>query len=183
MDLKEMILISIFAALTAIGAFIIIPLPISPVPITLQMLFTFLAGGLLGKKGGFLSQLIYLLLGAIGLPIFAGGAGGVGALFGPTAGYLYGFLIAGFIAGLGERRFLPKLISYIVGLLIIYILGATGLMINTGMSINKALASGVLPFIPGDIIKVILAGYLTIKIPLEEISNSSESKSTITTGD
>jgi biotin transport system substrate-specific component len=172
MNLKKMILISIFAALTAIGAFIIIPLPISPVPITLQMFFTFLAGGLLGKKSGFLSQLIYLLLGAIGLPIFAGGAGGIGALFGPTAGYLYGFLIAGFIAGWGKRNFWSKTISYSTGLIVIYILGLTGLIINTSMNINKALASGVIPFIPGDILKVLLASYLTTKIPLDIINKN-----------
>lgn len=169
MEIKKMILISIFAALTAIGAFIIIPLPVSPVPITLQMLFTFLAGGLLGKKGGFLSQVIYLMIGAIGLPIYAGGTGGIGALFGPTAGYLYGFLAAGFIAGFGERKFWTKIISFSLGLMVIYIFGLIGLMINTGMTINKAFVSGVIPFIPGDILKILLAGYLTIKIPLREI--------------
>ena len=169
MKLKFMTRISIMAALTAIGAFIIIPLPVSPVPVTLQLLFTFLAGGLLGAKGGFYSQLIYILLGSAGLPIFAGGSGGIGALFGPSAGYIYGFLIAGYLAGLGKRNFKTKFFYNLAGLGVVYILGTIGLIIYTGLSLPKALMSGVAPFIPGDIVKVILAAYLTNKIPINKL--------------
>ncbi|MGM0409697.1 MAG: biotin transporter BioY [Bacillota bacterium] len=169
MKLKSMTRISIMAALTAVGAFIIIPLPGSPVPVTLQLLFTFLAGGLLGSKGGFYSQLIYLLLGAAGLPIFAGGIGGIGALVGPSAGYIYGFLIAGYIAGLGQKKFMKKAIYNFIGLLIVYLLGTIVLKLNTGFTFAKAFSAGVLPFIPGDILKVFLAAYLTAKIPLDKI--------------
>ncbi|MGM0437614.1 MAG: biotin transporter BioY [Bacillota bacterium] len=169
MKLKSMTRISIMAALTALGAFIIIPLPGSPVPVTLQLLFTFLAGGLLGAKGGFYSQVIYVLLGSAGLPIFAGGTGGIGALFGPSSGYIYGFLIAGYLAGLGKRNFKTKLFYNFAGLGVVYILGTIGLMLYTGLAFPKALMSGVAPFIPGDVIKVILAAYLTNKIPLENL--------------
>lgn len=169
MKLKMMTRISIMAALTAIGAFIIIPLPGSPVPVTFQLLFTFLAGGLLGSKGGFYSQLIYILLGAAGLPIFAGGSGGIGALVGPSAGYIYGFLIAGYISGLGSKKFKNKIIYNLVGLIIVYLLGTVGLMLNTGFDLTKAFSAGVIPFIPGDFLKVILAAYLTSKIPLDKI--------------
>lgn len=169
MKLKFMTRISIMAALTAVGAFIIIPLPGSPVPVTLQLLFTFLAGGLLGAKGGLYSQIIYVLLGSAGLPIFAGGTGGIGALFGPTAGYIYGFLIAGYLAGLGKRNFKTKFFYNLAGLVVVYGLGTIGLMIYTGFALPKALMSGVAPFIPGDILKVILAAYLTNKIPIDKI--------------
>ncbi len=169
MKIKTMTRISIMATLTAVGAFIIIPLPGSPVPVTLQLLFTFLAGGLLGSKGGFYSQLVYLLLGAAGLPIFAGGIGGIGALFGPSAGYIYGFLIAGYIAGLGQKKFKEKIIYNFIGLIIVYLLGTTVLMLNTGFTITKAFSAGVIPFIPGDIFKVLAAAYLTAKIPIDQI--------------
>ena len=169
MKLKSMTRISIMAALTAVGAFIIIPLPVSPVPVTLQLLFTFLAGGLLGAKGGFYSQVIYVLLGSAGLPVFAGGTGGIGALFGPTAGYIYGFLIAGYSAGLGKRNIKTKFLYNLAGLSVVYILGTIGLMLYTGLALPKALMSGVVPFIPGDILKVILAAYLTAKIPIEKL--------------
>ena len=169
LKLKTMTRISIMAALTAVGAFIIIPLPGSPVPVTLQLLFTFLAGGLLGAKGGFYSQVIYILLGSAGLPVFAGGTGGIGALVGPTAGYIYGFLIAGYLAGLGKRNFKTKVLYNFAGLGIVYILGTIGLMIYTGLGFQKALMSGVLPFIPGDLLKVALAAYLTSKIPIDKL--------------
>lgn len=169
MKIQNMTRISIMAALTAVGAFIIIPLPGSPVPVTFQLLFTFLAGGLLGSKAGFYSQVIYLMLGIAGLPVFAGGTGGIGVLFGPTAGYIYGFLIAGYISGLGEKNLLHKLIFNLIGLISVYLTGTIGLMLNTGLGLVKAFSTGVLPFIPGDLLKVGLAAYLTAKISIEEI--------------
>ncbi|TET40117.1 MAG: biotin transporter BioY, partial [Elusimicrobia bacterium] len=80
---KGMILCALFAALTAVGGLIAVPLPFTPVPITLQTFFTFLAGAILGKYLGALSQIIYLLLGVIGLPVFAKGSSGIGVLLGP----------------------------------------------------------------------------------------------------
>ena len=169
MKLQKMTRISIMAALTAIGAFIIIPLPGSPVPVTLQLLFTFLAGGLLGSKNGVMSQFIYILLGAAGLPVFAGGTGGIGALVGPTAGYIYGFVIAAYISGMGKKSFTNQLIYNSIALITVYKLGMAGLMINTGLNLTKAFSTGVLLFIPGDLLKVALAAYLTSKIPLKKI--------------
>src|SRR6056297_3878217 len=125
---KYLILTGLFAALTSIGAYIYIPLPISPVPITIQNFFVFTAGSVLGKKYGFLSQVIYVLIGTIGLPVFAGGTGGIGILFGPTGGYIFGFLAAGYIAGIGKQKFLNKSLYMILGLAAIYILGVSGLM-------------------------------------------------------
>ena len=161
---KYLILTGLFAALTAIGAYIYIPLPISPVPITLQMFFTFMAGGLLGKKYGFFSQLIYVLIGAIGLPVFAGGAGGFGILFGPTGGYVLGFIAAGYIAGMSKDSFISKLIYMFLGLVVIYLLGTTRLMYVVQVDFIKALTMGVTPFIIGDLIKISLAAYLSVKL-------------------
>ncbi len=107
---KGMVLCALFAALTGVGALIAIPLPFTPVPITLQTFFIFLAGALLGKYLGALSQLIYLLLGVVGLPVFAKGSSGIGALLGPSGGYLVGFIPAAFLVGyLLERREKPPL--------------------------------------------------------------------------
>ncbi len=161
---KYLILTGLFAALTAIGAYIYIPLPISPVPITLQMFFTFMAGGLLGKKYGFFSQLIYILIGAIGLPVFAGGTGGFGILFGPTGGYVLGFLAAGYIAGFSKDTFISKLLYMLLALIVIYLLGTTRLMMVMQVDFIKALTIGVTPFIIGDLMKVALAAYLSVKL-------------------
>lgn len=159
---KYLILTGLFAALTAIGAYIHIPFP--TVPITLQMFFALMAGGLLGKKYGFLSQVIYVLIGAIGLPVFAGGTGGVGILFGPTGGYIFGFLAAGYLAGIGKQKFLNKSLFMLLGLVVIYILGVSGLMIFAGLEFLPAITTGVTPFIIGDLLKVFLAAYLSVKL-------------------
>ncbi len=82
----DVALVGLFAALTAVGAYVAVPLPFSPVPVTLQTLFVYLSGLVLGGRRGALSQLVYLLLGASGIPVFAGGRGGVGVIFGPTGG-------------------------------------------------------------------------------------------------
>jgi biotin transport system substrate-specific component len=169
MKTREIVLCGLFAGLTATTALFIIPLPFSPVPITLQLIFTFLAGALLGRKLGFISQLIYLFMGAIGLPVFAGGIGGFGALVGPTAGYLYGFCIAAYLAGFGKKTFSQKFIYFSLGLLCIYSTGIIGLIINTSIDLPRAIAIGVTPFIPGDLFKVILASYLYVKIPLNTL--------------
>ena len=98
-DIKKMAFASLFAALIAVGAYIKIPIPFSPVPITLQVFFIFLAGAMLGARWGTLSVIVYLLLGIVGLPVFSGGASGLGVLLGPTGGYLIGFVVAAFLVG------------------------------------------------------------------------------------
>ena len=95
-QLRMMVYASLFAALTAVGAFL--ALPIGPVPIVLQNMFVFLAGLLLGSRWGLASVGVYLLAGAVGLPVFAGGLGGLGRLIGPTGGYLIGYLPTVFIS-------------------------------------------------------------------------------------
>lgn len=150
---------SLFAALTTAGAFIAIP--IGPVPIVLQNFFVFLTGMLLGSRWGVASVAVYLLAGACGLPIFAGGAGGIGRFVGPTGGYLLGYLPAVYVIGwIGEKkegRVLFDILSVGCGALIVYALGVPWLKYLTGMTWGKALAVGMLPFLPGDVLKVAAA--------------------------
>lgn len=151
-----------FIALTVAGAYIRIPLPFTPVPITLQTFFVLLAGAFLGKKLGTLSQAGYLLVGIFGVPVFTGGLYGFARLFGPTGGYLLGFAAASFIIGylLGkdiEAPFVKIAGAMLVGLAVLFTLGTIQLAVIMHISLAKAAALGVLPFIPGDIIKLLAA--------------------------
>ena len=161
-DLKMMVYASLFAALTAVGAYISIP--VGPVPIVLQSLFILLAGLLLGSTWGVAGVGIYLLAGAFGLPVFAGGTGGIGRFFGPTGGYLIGFLPAVYITGLiSERRkknVLIDVFAMICGSVLIYAFGVSWLKVITGMSLNRAVAVGMLPFLPGDALKIAAAAFI-----------------------
>lgn len=158
---------ALFAVLTAVGAFIAIPL--YPVPITLQTFFTYLAGAILGGYLGALSQAIYVLLGCIGLPIFAGGKAGFGVLVGPTGGYLIGFIVSAFIIGkLVEIKENPSFIwilaSMIFGTLAIYIFGVIQLSVWTKTSIKQAVSFGVLPFLFGDSLKMLMASSISLRV-------------------
>ncbi|HEX3012490.1 MAG TPA: biotin transporter BioY [Syntrophomonadaceae bacterium] len=164
---RQMVYASMFGALTAIGAFIIIPL--QPVPITLQTLFTGLAGVLLGGYAGALSQIIYVILGLIGLPVFAGGQAGLGTLLGPAGGYLIGFIAAAYVIGriVESKREIGLawiVFSLIIGDLVIYTLGTLQLSLLAHLSIGKALLVGVVPFLIGDLIKMAATVLITLKL-------------------
>ena len=162
-DLQMMVYASLLAALTAVGAYLSIP--IGPVPIVLQSLFILLAGLLLGRTWGAASVGIYLLAGAFGLPVFAGGSGGIGRFFGPTGGYLFGFLPGVYITGLisekGEKNILMDVFAMICGSVLIYTFGVSWLKVITGMELNKAVAVGMLPFLPGDALKIAAASIIS----------------------
>lgn len=162
-----MVYASMFGALTAVGAYIMIPLP--PVPITLQTLFVIMAGALLGGKLGALSQVVYILLGIIGLPVFTGGKAGIGVFLGPTGGYLIGFVVAAYVVGrLAALRERPGFIWLVcimtVGVGIVYLLGLIQLILIAKLSFNKAITVGMLPFLPGDILKIIVAALIVPKL-------------------
>jgi biotin transport system substrate-specific component len=150
---------ALFAALTAVGAYLAVP--IGPVPIVLQNLFAFLAGLVLGSRWGAAAVGIYLLAGACGLPVFAGGTGGLARLAGPTGGYLVGYLPAVFLVGLvaekTPRRALWDVIALVCGTVVLYACGVAWLKHLTAMSWAKALAAGMLPFLPGDAVKIAVA--------------------------
>jgi biotin transport system substrate-specific component len=151
------ILCAFFAALTAVFSQIQIPLPFTPVPINLALLSALLAGALLGPVKGAISMVVYILLGIVGLPVFAGFEAGVGAVVGPTGGYIIGYITAAIIAGLfvRDKYFLPIiLVGLITAVLSCYTLGTAWFCIFMNMGVLKALALCVLPFILGDAVKI-----------------------------
>jgi len=168
-NIRQMTLVSLFAALTAVGAFISIP--IYPVPLTLQTLFTLLAAMTLGSVMGASSQIIYVLLGVVGLPVFAGFKAGIGILFGPTGGFLFGFIISAYVIGKiielkKEKNMFYYFLAGLLGTVIIYIIGITQLSLVTSIGVKKALTVGMLPFLPGDIFKIIAASFISSKLKL-----------------
>ena len=154
---------ALFAALTAAGAFIAIP--VGPVPIVLQNLFALLSGLVLGPALGSASIGLYLLAGLLNFPVFAGGSGGIVRFAGPTGGFLIGYLLAAFTAGLiaGRPRQetkspLPRIIAAVIaGFLVVYVPGVAWLKISRSLSWSRALIAGFLPFIAGDALKGIAA--------------------------
>jgi biotin transport system substrate-specific component len=167
-ELRMMVFASLFAALTAAGAYIQIPIPFSPVPFTLQVLFVLLAGSMLKSKWGSLSMIVYALLGIAGLPVFSGGSSGIGVILGPTGGYIIGFILAAYVIGkLSEktennsrRRFVINAFNMSIGILVIYTCGVFQLMMVAEMGFSTAFALGVLPFLPGEILKTAVAAYI-----------------------
>ncbi len=154
-----------FILLTSLGAWVRIPLVSTPVPITFQTFFVLLSGAVLGRKLGALSQGGYLLLGMIGLPIFAAEVAGLSYLFGPTGGYLVGFVLASWVVGRltpiqGRLIFLRITVAMIVGSLIIYLLGASHLILFTPYGLRGAFVAGVKPFILWDALKLLAASAL-----------------------
>ena len=178
--LRELIYVAFFAALTTVGAWISFPLPFSPVPVVLANLFAILAGVILGKWLGSLSQIVYLLLGFAGIPVFAQHQAGPHVFAGPTGGYLAGYVIAAFVAG-ALMEHLPRFsrspglesfylaLSLATGALVIYVPGIFWLSRVTGMDVPAAMVSGFYPFLPGDILKVIvgtlLCASLIVQLP------------------
>lgn len=171
MKVRNLVLVALFAALTAVGAFIKIPMPVSA--ITLQTMFCVLAGMLLGPWLGALSQIVYVVIGLLGLPIFTNG-GGFGYVFEPTFGYLLGLSAGACISGLIVRhmkfRFINVMCASLAGMLAVYVIGVPYLYViknvyqSGGMSAANVLYYGMLLFIPGDILKSIVASVLTTKL-------------------
>ena len=168
-NLKPLVFAALFAALLAAVAPFKIPLGFTPVPITLQTLIVLLSGAMLGPYYGALSMILYVVVGALGLPVFAGGGSGIGALLGPTGGYLFSYFIAAFAIGkILQIRKSPKYFDYVLamiaGTIIIYTLGAGWGMVVTGLGIAAIMIGWVLPFIIGDTIKLLIAAYIANKV-------------------
>ena len=166
MKLRNLILTALFAALTAIGAFIRIPFAFSS--ITLQFFFTAMAGVLLGARWGAASQAVYVLLGLVGLPIFTQG-GGFSYVLQPTFGFLVGLIPAAWLIGYMSRKksgFWWLCLSCLAGLGVLYLIGMPymAVMLNVylakGMSLWSLLMAGMLPFLPGDMVKIAVTALL-----------------------
>ncbi|MDR2458318.1 MAG: biotin transporter BioY [Clostridiales Family XIII bacterium] len=178
---KDLVLTAIFAAITCILS--ILEIPIEPVPITLGVFATVLSGLFLKPAYAFISQLIHILLGAIGLPVFGGGTGGAGIIAGPTGGYILATPMMSLIISLGVLYAIKHLnkkfpntknidhISVIIvmsvliaSVLFCYIIGTMQFMGITNMGIMESLALCVIPFIPFDAGKIIIAGLLFLAV-------------------
>jgi biotin transport system substrate-specific component len=149
----------------ALASQLAVYLPFSPVPVTGQTLAVLMLGAVLGSRRGLISVLAYLAEGAMGLPVFAGGAAGIARILGPTGGYLLGFALAAFVTGwLAERgwdrQIIFTLLAMILGNIVIYVVGLGWLSIYVGM--KNAVPMGLYPFIAGDLLKIALA---TLALP------------------
>ena len=158
MKTHKLTLIGLFTAILCILGPIAIILPFSPVPLSLGALGVLLACLLLGAKNGLLCTALYLILGLVGLPVFTGFTGGVGKLFGPTGGYLLGYLFLAAVGGLLAERWRKHLLLQALGLFIgmcfCYLLGSLWLAFQAGMSLKTALWAGVIPYVPFDMCKI-----------------------------
>lgn len=177
-SISRLIMCALFTALTAVGAFLSIPLPFTPVPVTLATLAAMLSGTLLGSKYGSTSQIVYIFIGAIGVPVFHNFTAGIGIITGPTGGYLIGYVAIAFCAGLyrnnrcnSENHTHPTLSStaklvllLAAGNIICYAAGTLWFVISTGSTVAAALLSCIVPFIPGDILKILVATFLTNRL-------------------
>ena len=172
-QLIDMALIAMMAALIAVCSWISIT--VGEIPFTLQTFAVFVAVGLLGMKRGLLSVVVYILLGAVGVPVFAGFTGGISVLFGTTGGYIVGFLFLALLAGLILDKFGKKvyvmIIALVLGLLVCYAFGTAWFMViymkNTGpVGLMTVLGWCVFPFIIPDLVKMALAIAITKAVSL-----------------
>jgi len=187
MKLQDMMYISLFAAIVGVLGFIPpIPLPFSPVPITAQTLGVMLAGGILGARRGGLSLLLFIALVAIGTPLLTGGRGGLGPLIGPGGGYILSWPIAAWIIGFFVEKgwyslklWKVVLFNFIGGILFVYACGVTYLSLVGNLPWLPT-AISALAFLPGDLTKAFVSGYLILKIskayPLVKVKQSKIEK-------
>lgn len=166
MSVKKLTLAGVMAALLCVSA----PwaIQIGPVPITLATLAIYLIGAVAGEKYGTVSVMIYILLGMVGLPVFSGFAGGFSRIAGVTGGYIIGYIPCVYICGLIIRRAKGRFVAYpiamVMGTVALYLLGTLWYIIQTGNTFISALVVCVVPFLPGDIIKIILASVFSHEI-------------------
>lgn len=168
---RDIVLISLFAAIMAVlGIFPPITLPVIAVPITAQSLGVMLAGGVLGAKRGALSMVLFLVLVAIGLPLLSGGRGGFAVFLGPSGGFLIGWIISAYAIGLMVDRFWNKLnyVSAFIacfagGIVLLYLIGIPWIAFAAKIPLTQAFL-GSMPFIPGDIIKAVIASGVIVTV-------------------
>lgn len=159
LSIQQLAVIGVMTAVICILA--PLSIPIGVVPISFTNLAVYIALYVLGVKKGTISYLVYLCVGLVGVPVFSGFTSGPGKLFGPTGGYLIGFILMAVIAGVFIDKFTDKMylcfLGMVLGTAVCYLLGTLWLAYQGGMNFQAALAAGVLPFIPGDLAKIVIA--------------------------
>lgn len=164
---KNMVTIALMTAVTCIAAPFSIPLPFTPVPISLTNLVIYISCCILGAKKGTISFLLYLLIGLIGVPVFSGFTGGLTKLAGPTGGYLIGFIFCALFTGIFAEKFEDKLYMYPVGMIggtaICYAFGTLWLAFQMNLTFVQALFMGVIPYLLGDTLKIVVSTFLGYK--------------------
>ncbi|NCB01567.1 MAG: biotin transporter BioY [Spirochaetia bacterium] len=173
MNIRGVVTTALFASLIIVGSFIVIPVGV--VPITLQTLFVLLAGVLAGKKIALSATSLYLVLGVVGLPVFSGATGGLAHFFGPTGGFLMGLLVMALVSGffsdlaysrqskkekLDKHQFILIIVGLFIASISIYAIGLPYLKFTLNLSWTKAFLLSVVPFIPGDILKIVVVALL-----------------------
>lgn len=164
--------IALIAALQCIISPFAIVFPFSPVPISFATLMLYLSVYILGKKKSIISCGIYLLIGLVGLPVFSGFAGGIGRVIGPTGGYMLGYLFLVFISGWfiekwnqnSMHNYIMHGVGMVIGTAVCYLLGSFWLSYQADMSIMAAITAGMIPFIPGDLVKIIIGIFVGVNI-------------------
>lgn len=168
---KELAFIALFVALNIVSAYLIIPVPGIPSPVALQPLIINLVGMLLFPRQAIMVYIVYWILGLIGLPVFTGGQAGPGKLFGPTGGYIIGFGVAAWVIAMTKGKqynfFRYNAVGICLGMPIVYGLGMVQLKLLTSLTWTQTFVVGVLPFLPLDLVKCVLAAY--IAKPLHKI--------------
>ncbi len=168
MNIKEMTKLSLCIALICVSSYIVIPLPFTPVMITGQTMAVNLVALILGPIHSAICIAAFILLGVSGLPIFAGGSSGLGVLFGPTGGFILGFLLAvvaiSHLKGKKANLFRYLLVTVFIGIPIIHLLGAAYMSYILNITYIKALQLGVIPFLVGDLIKAVLASIIAVRL-------------------
>ncbi|MDC7220687.1 MAG: biotin transporter BioY [Spirochaetales bacterium] len=158
-EIQSIVLTALFTALIIAGSYM--ALPIGPVPVVLATLFILLAGMLLGPRAGASAVIVYLLLGAVGLPVFSGGKGGAAVLIGPTGGYLLGYFLSALVTGIivqpakshGKVSLVKLILATVTGTVLFFLPGVPWLKFKLAMTWGEALAAGLTPFILGAVIK------------------------------
>ncbi|MDD4571308.1 MAG: biotin transporter BioY [Clostridia bacterium] len=177
LNIRIMTLVGLMVAVCGICAQIAIPLPFSPVPLTLQTLAIMVAAMMLGPRWGTLVMLVYVAAGSVGIPVFAQAKAGIGALAGATGGFIWGFIPGAFVMGLlaGETqkdlKFSKALVSALAGLAIIYCCGVIQLSLVAGLSIGQAILVGVLPYLPLEAVKILLAAKIVSSVRRRGVLN------------
>ncbi len=171
---KSIVFVALFAALIAACAFVSIPVPGTPIPIVLQNMMVVLSGLLLGPVLGTASTVLFIVAGILGLPIFSGGTGGIAKIMGPTGGFIIGYAFAALVAGLicgrprmGRKASIARIIvAALCGFVVMYIPGVIHFMRSLDKTFAETMALCVTPYIPGDIIKMVVS--ILIAIPLRK---------------